>query len=118
MAEPYVPPTVEDVVLRYPDLEVYDEDRLQALLNDAIDMVGPTWISRDRRKATMLLVAHWATSGETEGDPGNIQSESFGPISVSYGSSPSVGSNDFSSTGYGRQYVALRRLNFPGIAVV
>ena len=121
-------PTVDEFVTRFPQFEG-KEDLAQIIIDEASNQVSETWLEQDQKTAIMYLTAHLMTmQSQMEdnggaGGGGSIKSESFGPISVSYGD---VGSNASSneadaalrSTSYGLEYIRLRNLNFPAIAVV
>lgn len=121
---PYTVPTVDDFRARFPEIDATDAV-IQTAINDAADMVDTTWLEKDYQKAILFLAAHYVTIGAAEevgtiGDEQTIASESFGPISVSYQKTEGGASNGstFGTTGYGRRYLELLRLNFPAIVVV
>lgn len=112
----YEPPTLDDFLARFP-MFTGQEEQIEAHLEDAIAAIGPSWIERDRKLATMLLVAHNLMADGAGGNPGVIRSESFGPISVSYADVQGA-SGPLGTTEYGRRFLALRKANFPGPVVV
>src|ERR1044072_6817118 len=125
----YVKPTVDDFTTRFPVFEDRDEDQIQICLDEAARSVDDSWVEADYAPAIMYLAAHLlVTDASQVGDavvvgqqPGSIASESFGPMSVSYGSASTNslnGSAEFGSTEYGRRYLTLLRNNNPPIVVV
>lgn len=122
---PYTEPTVDDFKTRFPEIDAED-DQIQIAIDDAADMVDETWLEKDFQKAILFLAAHYVTINAPEeagaiGDEQSIASESFGPISVSYQKTEAGASSPgttFGTTGYGRRYLELLKLNFPGILVV
>jgi hypothetical protein len=130
----YTEPTVENFKIRYPEFAPVSESLVQMILDEAINAVGETWIERDRAKAQMLLTAHElamagepgrTNSGQNLGaTTGAMKRRKVGDVEVEFagvsGSSGSGGgaSSVYGLTTYGQQYLALVRLNFPGVAVV
>lgn len=116
---PYVEPTVEDFLARFPGkFDSADEYLISFLLDEAISQVGDTWLDRDRQPAQLYLTAHLLL-GETSATataPGAIISESFGPMSRTY-ANKGVEAGNFDGTEYGRRFKALQRKNFPGVAI-
>lgn len=120
----YDVPTVADFRARFPEIDATDAV-IQTAIDDAADMVDTTWLEKDFQKAILFLAAHYVTIGAAEvagtiGDEQTIASESFGPISVSYQKTEGGASDgsSFGTTGYGRRYLELLKLNFPGMLAV
>ena len=126
---PYTIPTTDDFYTRFPIFEAWnlDDDQLAAIIAEAASQIDETWREADYQPAILYLSAHMvaldnSTEGEevTIGGPGNVQSESFAGMSVSYSKqnlTSGVSSTTFGSTEYGRRYYALLLKNKPGVAV-
>lgn len=125
---PYTVPTVDDFTTRFPIFENYDEDQIQSCIDEASRGVDTCWVEGDYQPAIMYLAAHLLATDASQttdavigGASGAIASESFGPMSVSYGSAPTdslATSGEFGSTSYGRRYLSLLRINKPPVVVV
>lgn len=120
----YETPTISDFVTRFPALDgSVGDEVLQLLLDEALRYVDNSWREADYKDAILYLVAHWlssddgtaSASGQSSGD---ILSESFGPISVTYAQTTGANASELSSTSYGKRFAQLRRGNFPAILVV
>lgn len=123
--------TATDFKTRFPVFEDEDDARISALLLEAGMQVDDTWVSQeDYTAGVMYLTAHLlvteratleegADSGSGDGE---ISSESFGPLSVSYKASSGNVANDFvseySTTSYGKRWLRLVARNKPGIVAV
>lgn len=116
----FVPVTVDDVLERFPKFEDTDELVIAAVLEEAAALVDDSWIEADRKPATLYLVAHLLTqeTGQQVDRPGTIVSESFGPMSVSYGQQGGGTTTNYAATEYGRRFQEFQRRNFPGVLVV
>jgi hypothetical protein len=124
---PYTIPTSDDFFARFPIFEDADDDTITALIAEAASAIDESWREADYQPAILYLTAHlWALdnsqAGEdvTIGGPGNVQSESFAGMSVSFAKqslTSGVSSTTYGSTEYGRRYYALLLKNKPGIAV-
>jgi hypothetical protein len=112
----YTAPTVDDFLLRFPDLSDTEDDVVQRLLDEAMRYVDDSWLERDYQDAVLYLAAHWTSKEKAAESSGEIASESFGPISVTY--ARSTDPESLSSTQYGRRFSELRRGNFPAIVVI
>lgn len=108
--------TSDDVVERFPEF-AGREDEIDALLPEAAQIIGEDWVDADINPAKMYWIAHKLATGGDNADRGNIASESFGPISVSYGSG-GQNSSEYASTSYGRMYLSIQKRNFLGPVVV
>lgn len=125
----YTVPTVDDFVERFPVFEDRDEDQIQLCIDEASRSVDSTWVEADAPVAILYLAAHLLVTDQSQiGDQvlvgqqsGAVQSESFGPMSVSYAAPTmnSLTSNaEFGSTEYGRRYLRLLNNNHPGPVVI
>jgi hypothetical protein len=126
---PYVPPTSDDFLIRFPIFTGTNPALITQLLDEAGRVVDDTWIEADRKPATMYLAAHMlALDNSAEGDEveigagaGEITATSFGGMSVSFADGVSAGGvaqTGYSLTAYGRRFYALLRANRPGAMVV
>lgn len=130
---PYIVPDVNRFITKFPEFEDYDGQRIQDAIDEAAGRIDRRWIESDYQPAILYLAAHLlATSGSGEagdiqtGDSGGgvVTSESFGPISISYGSkgggsgSTTRYEQDYAATEYGRRFMALLRVNFPPIVAI
>lgn len=114
----YVAPTIDDFYARFPDLASGQDDELiETLLAEAARYVDTSWREADYAPAILYLAAHWKLQEASADSAGIVQSESFGPISVSYGKR-SDSSAALASTQYGQRFIELRRGNFPPIMVI
>lgn len=128
----YVRPTAAEIKARYPEFEPVSDVLIDLMIDDAVVIVGESWLERDRKRAQMLWVAHTLT---TEGEPqrsasgkstagrGAMTSRSVGDVSVSYADPSAKASGgdlsaQYSSTSYGREFLILMRQNFPAILAV
>ena len=125
---PYELPTADQFRTRFPEFAEEEDARLDALILEASGQVDTSWVEADYQPAIMYLAAHLlagdnAAAEESEsggsGD-GNISSENFGPLSVSYdnSSSNSDSQSGYTSTSYGRRYLALLKKNKPAILAI
>lgn len=111
----YVVPTVADFRARFPEI-VATDPQIQAVLDESERMVDTSWTEADYAPAILYHAAHLINAGQEIGASAGIQSESFGPISVSYNRGASV--SLLSSTSYGQQFEVLRRINRAGLRVL
>lgn len=127
---PYVAPTLAEFRARYAEFAPVGDALVQAVLVEAQASVSTSWVERDYAPAIMLLTAHLLLSEDaiqkaqgsvSYGDyAGPITKEKVGEVEVSYGggatasSGASGGSDDYSSTEYGRRFLRLLRLTFAG----
>jgi hypothetical protein len=124
----YTLPTAAEFLARFPAFGELDEDYVTALLTEASRYVDDTWLTQaDYTSGALYAAAHLiATDNALEGeavDTGDrsIQSESWGSMSVSYGKDGSAGGTTlaaFNSTGYGRRFLEIVRLNKPGVVAI
>jgi len=113
---PYTTPTASELKTRHPAFIDSDSDYVDAVIADANRFVDDSWFIDDYQPAIMFLAAHMLIcEGALNGSvKGVITSEAMGDASASYDNSqPSV--SDYHSTSYGRRFVALLRVNQPGV---
>ena len=128
---PYTVPTVEQFTTRFPEFASNDEEQIAMLLQDSAYLIDDTWREVDYQPAIMYMTAHHLSGANSAADygggsaPGAVQSETFGPISVTYGGAGGGSSGNaawagspYNTTDYGRRYLRLRDGNFPAIYVV
>jgi hypothetical protein len=121
-------PTTDEFFTRFPIFEDADEDTIAAFIQEASGHVDTGWRDVDYKPAIMYLAAHlYATDNSEAGSEveigpsqGAVQSENFGPMSVSYASKSGTlsDSEEFGGTSYGRRFLSLLRLNQPPVVVV
>lgn len=120
----YTVPTYATFIARFPVFATQDETLIETLITEAQRVVDTTWLEADYTTAINYLVAHWletdpAVGGDASGGTGEIASESFGPISVSYQKQTSSLSNSpLATTEFGRRFLEIRRGNFPAMLAV
>lgn len=128
----WTPPTVEDFKTRFPVFAAVPEATVQAVLDEAVESVGPSWIERDRTPGVLHLTAHLlavqgsAGSGAGGGGAavtGAIKRRKVGDVETEFagvaGGAATGGALDsYRSTAYGVRYLELMRRNFPAVAVV
>lgn len=117
----FTAPTYADFIARFPKYAAPSlQAQIEALLAEALVQVDDSWLEDDRTPAILYLTAHLVSmeTGQSVDRSGSIVSESFGPMSISYGSSVVAGDQStFGQTEYGRRYAEYRDKNFPGIAI-
>lgn len=128
----YVEPTLADFRIRFPEFAPVGDALVNVILAEAIPRVGDTWLERDRATAILYLTAHLLAS---EGEParsagggvggstsGAVKRMKVGDVEVEYaglGSGSGSGTtSEYASTVYGRRFLQLMRLNFPGVVAV
>lgn len=126
----YVEPTAADLKARFPEFAPVSDALVNRILAEAIPMVGPSWVERDRRPAQMYLTAHLlamegepgrTTTGNGVAVSGPVKRRKVGDVETEFaGASASAGGSRsiYAQTLYGQRYLALLRLNFPPVAVV
>ncbi|KAA0970814.1 DUF4054 domain-containing protein [Aureimonas fodinaquatilis] len=135
---PYIIPTYEQFLTRYPRFATVCQDQIDAVMEEAVGVIGQPdhtrWVERDYQPAIMLLTAHLLTvEGMLPGNPGAVGGEYAGPITrekvgeveTTYGGAGAGSSGSdlydpwgYSSTVYGRRFLLLMRANFAGPLVV
>lgn len=113
----YDVPTTDEFSTKFPELGDAEYSQVAALIAEAARYVDDSWREADYQDAILYLAAHWLLSSASPDQSGAIQSESFGPISVSYAT---VATDDTAllATHYGHRFVELRHGNFPRVMVV
>ncbi len=123
----YEKPTPADIKTRFPEFTSETDERIQLFIDDASLSVDESWLEADYKIAISYLTAHLLALGnETSegadiGVKGNISSESFSGMSISYGSGGTdsgVSKSQYGSTAYGRRYWQLLQGNKGGPLVV
>lgn len=122
---PYTAPTIADLKARFPAFASVGDPLLTLVLNEAIGAIGPEWLERDRAPAQLYYAAHMlASEGAADGGvsavAGPVKRDKVGDAETEFaGVAGGTGdTSGFGSTEYGRRYLRLLRLNFPGVAVV
>lgn len=121
----YDVPTVDDVIARFPELADTNEDVFDLVLLEAQRRVDTTWLEGDYTTAIIYLTAHLASlANQTVSSGGDasaqfITSESYGRISLSYGTNGVIiNSSGLQTTPYGQLFAGLVKRNFPAVLVV
>lgn len=114
--------TIDQFLERFPRFESADHYLIEMLLTEAGTQIDNTWLEQDYQNAILYWTAHMLqteiNAAGAGGANGVIQSESFGPMSRTYAVNASTVSDEaLETTIYGRRFKALRKANFPGIAV-
>jgi len=97
-------------------LAVGTQNDILAQVNDE-EIHDATWPSTAKAdRARRALAAHLGAmaSAQNAGARGPVQSETVGSVSRMYALSVAQGSNPLDSTGYGKEYLRLKRLSFGG----
>lgn len=107
-----------------------DDATVLAAITRGLRMVDTTWTDGDYTEGAMLYAAHWLTlsgigasadAGNNSGDASGFSEIRSGQLTLKRKSAADQGGNDGTldgSTVYGRQYLALMRLNRGGHAGV
>lgn len=109
-----------DVALIAPELAAAPSG-LQALIVAWVqqEFGGSSWTDAKAKRAATYLAAHLATvTISTLGGLPNLQSVSVGPISQTFAGSVAQDASSLLRTGYGAEYVRLRKLNGSRMAVL
>lgn len=134
----YVDPTAAEIKTRFPEFAAVDDALISLAIAETASFVDTSWIEADYKPAKMHLAAHLlfiggALNADVEGGAvpnsttGEVQSVKVGDVSVNFASgtsSSSVGGTlgsdllALGSTTYGLWFLALRKRNFPAVAVV
>jgi hypothetical protein len=114
----YTDPTPATFVVDFPEFEDREEPEIARAIAAAKRMVDQSWTEGDYTRAIELYAAHLLVKADitaaTGGEGGDIQSESLGPINVSYARPATVDVSGFSATTYGTEFATLLRLNRGG----
>lgn len=128
----WTPPTVEEFKIRFPEFATVADETVQAVLDEAVGDVGPSWIERDRTPGVLHLAAHLlavsgsgglGAGGGGAAVTGAIKRRTVGDTTTEFtgisGGSSTGGQLDYyRSTSYGVRYLSIMRRNFPAVAVV
>jgi hypothetical protein len=112
----YEIPTVGAFKAQFPEYAGLTDAVVNAAISEAARRVDDSWTSGDFPLAIVYLAAHFLASYADAVGGGAIQSESFGPISVSYANTSST--DGLAGTSYGLRYLDLLKLNQTGPLVV
>jgi hypothetical protein len=114
----YTLPTTAEFFERFPEFEAMgvEEPAVAAALLDAARRVDTTWTAGDYPTAILYLAAHFVSVNADAVGGGLINSESFGPISVSYARAASP--DGLTGSAYGQRFFELVSLNIGGPLVV
>jgi hypothetical protein len=119
---PYTDPTAATFVVSYPEFEDREADEITKAISAAKRMVDQSWTEGDYTRAIELYAAHLLVKADiaaaTGGEGGGIQSESLGPVNVSYARPSTVDVSGLSATTYGAEFAILLRLNRGGARAV
>lgn len=129
---PHTVPTRDQFRTRFPIFEDTSDELIDMLLLEASGQVDTSWRESDYQPAIMYAAAHLlATDNSAEGEQveigaaggGQVASESFAGMSISYatgssGSGSLSASERWGGTEYGRRYLSLLKQNKPAIVVV
>jgi hypothetical protein len=138
--EPCDPPTLEEFRARFTEFKDYEDDIIQANIDDAACFADTSWSCNcnDCHRAILWLAAHFmalqakaaaALPKEIDGtyiEGGQVTSVHFETMSVGFArpiplrgrqAGPSTGFG-YDSTPYGVRYLELLRLNNPAVVVV
>lgn len=122
----WVAPTIIDLKIRFPEFDAVADSTLQAILDEAVQQVGDTWVERDRTPAIQYLAAHMLASqglglgGSGSSARGPIKRRKVGDVETEFAGSASASGgsgSDYGLTMYGQAFQRLLRRNFPAVAV-
>lgn len=113
------------IKMKFPEFISNENVQVQFAIDEAALEVNDGWYERDRDLAIMYLACHILATSVAENailEEGGreVTSERIGPMSTSYavsGGGPSK-RGDLDTTSYGVRFKKLRRLNFPGMALI
>lgn len=114
----FVAPTKATVRQRYPAMLAVADPTLDYWLGEAALDIGASWPDRQRARAQMAYVAHWATVTAVNPATGSaavqgITSFRSGTFSVAMSDSAAA-REGYGVTMYGRELLALYRVQFGG----
>lgn len=121
-----VVPTATSIKMRFPEFVMIDDPVVEFAIEEAALEFGDgsNWTS-GANIALSYLVAHYvasaisrASSGGDGVEDGEIASESFGRLSISYVSKANVVAADKSTSSYGQRYIELLAGNFSGAIII
>lgn len=123
----YVAPTPADLKMRYAGFSAVGDTVIQYWLTDALRFVDATWIEADRAVAEMAYAAHqMAAAGLEAVAAGTVQvlpgvtRFKTGTMDVAFSDAAAsqAAAGDFTSSRYGKEYLALRRRSNGGPRLV
>lgn len=119
-------PAADELQERYPEFCDVRIGLIDATIADAAGWVSAPWREADRVPAILALAAHMlASDGHGTGGgsavSGPVASVKVGDVQTNFAGAAAAGGggglDGFAATSYGRRFLALRRRNFPGVAV-
>lgn len=115
-------PTVVSIKTRFPEFADVEDAVVEFAIEEAALEVKGNW-TIGYNLAIVYLTAHYiasavAASASSVGGGGDIASESFGRISISYAQGSTASHSDLTTSSYGERFIALRDRNFGGPVVV
>lgn len=115
----YTTPDAAALKLRFPAFAAVPDETVQYWIDDAERLVGDNWPGDDRAIGVITLAAHnMASLGLGKGTaPAGVTSFKSGTFSVTM-SDKAASATGYSSTIYGRQYLAMCQRIFGGVRLV
>ncbi len=114
-------PTVNSIKTRFSEFADVADAVIEFAIEEAALEVGSNWVT-GYNIAIVYLTAHYVASAVAESDAsssgGDIASESFGRISISYAQGSTATHTDKESSSYGKRFIELRDRNFGGPVVI
>lgn len=120
MAVTVTRPTVKSIKTRFPEFADTDDSVVEFAIEEAMLEIGTNWTTA-YNIAVVYLTAHFIASAVAQseaGSGGDIASESFGRISISYAQGSVATQSDKSTSSYGERYMELLNRNFGGPVVI
>lgn len=120
---PYTVPSAADFKTRHPTFASMADGTVSAFLAEAARSVSTQWSEADYGDAIMYLAAHMIAEENAAGGigaaskSGAIKRVKADTVEIEYAGS-SLADEVLSGTLYGRRFLALRRRNIAGVAVV
>lgn len=102
--------TADDVIDIAPEFESEDSARITRFIAMAATRVSETAFGKQYNLALRYLTAHLLKMRKLKGASGSVTSEKVGDLARSYQpSSSEAGDGSLSLTGYGREYLEIRK---------
>lgn len=127
----WTPPTVTDFKTRFPEFAAVPDATVQAVLDEAVLEVSPSWVEAYRTPGVLNLTAHllatqgFGGSGAGGGgaaSSGAIKRRKVGDVETEWagisGGGGSQSASFYNSTRYGQRYYELLRKNIPAVSWV
>lgn len=117
-------PTASNVKFKFPEFASVADSDVEFAIEEASRNVDDSWLEGDRTLALMYLTGHYLAQSlqrAASATGQKIRSERVGDMSITYENPTeptNVDQNDLYTTMYGRRYMELAHINFPGIAVI